>query len=36
MGHIGEEFRLGAACVFRRPVRILQCLMGFDLGLFLL
>ena len=36
MGHIGEEFRLGAACVFRCPVRILQCLMGFDLGLFLL
>ena len=36
MGHIGEKFRLGAACVFRRPVRILQCLMGFDLGLFLL
>ena len=34
MGHIGEKFRLGAACVFRRPVRILQCLMGFDLGLF--
>ena len=36
MGHIGEEFRLGAACVFRRPVRILQCIMGFDFGLFLL
>lgn len=36
MGHIGEKFCLGAACVFRRPVRILQCLMGFDLGLFLL
>ena len=36
MGHIGEEFRLGAACVFRCPVRFLQCLMGFDLGLFLL
>jgi len=36
MGHIGEKFCLGAACVFCRPVRILQCLMGFDLGLFLL
>lgn len=36
MGHIGEKFCLGAACVFRCPVRILQCLMGFDLGLFLL
>ena len=36
MRHIGEKFRLGAACVFRCPVRILQCLMGFDLGLFLL
>ena len=36
MGHIGEKFCLGAACVFRCPVRFLQCLMGFDLGFFLL
>ena len=36
VGHIGEEIRLGAACVLGRAVRFLQCLMGFDLGLFLL
>ena len=36
VGHIGEEIRLGAACVLGRAVRFLQRLVGFDLGLFLL
>ncbi len=36
VGHIGEEFRLGAACVFRCTICFLQRLAGFDLGLFLL
>ena len=36
VGHIGEEIRLGAACVLGCAVRFLQRLVGFDLGLFLL
>ena len=36
MGHIGEEVRLGPACILRRAVGLLQRPVGFDLGLFLL